>query len=135
MHNENVCYKLNFRVSTKMKLVNSTVRNIPPGMSLVFVFSTYLCNPNPNPTQVKMKPKPWHKRWERFELQGMDMSEVLPQERIEEGKTWWKPEYQRLDLLHLYRPSSHSNEDRIKIKAEFDKHVQNLKRVKKSSAS
>ncbi|XP_063954439.1 large ribosomal subunit protein bL19m-like [Lytechinus pictus] len=87
-----------------------------------------------NDVKVKMKPKPWHKRWERYGFQGIDMTEVLSEERIEEGKKWWTPDYEKMDLLNLYRSSSHSNKERAMIKEEFERHVQSLKRKKKSSA-
>eukprot|EP00057_Strongylocentrotus_purpuratus_P034283 XP_794604.4 PREDICTED: 39S ribosomal protein L19, mitochondrial [Strongylocentrotus purpuratus] len=89
-----------------------------------------------NDVKVKMKPKPWHMRWERFGFQGIDMTEVLSEEKIEEGKTWERPEYKKMDLINLYKSSSHGNEERARIAEEFEKHVQGLRRrVKKKSSA
>ena len=52
--------------------------------------------------QVKLKPRPWYKRWERAELQGVDFSNVK-EELVEQGKTWWLPDYKRMDLLQQWK--------------------------------
>ncbi|XP_071478732.1 large ribosomal subunit protein bL19m-like [Diadema antillarum] len=88
-----------------------------------------------NDIRVKMKPRPWHKRWERFDLQGADLSDVLSPERLEEGKMWNVPQYKKMDLLNIYPMSSHSREDRSKVKQEFERHVEELKRKKKQRGS
>ncbi|XP_071801258.1 large ribosomal subunit protein bL19m-like [Asterias amurensis] len=55
-----------------------------------------------NDIKVKLKPRPWYKRWERAELQGVDFSNVK-EELVAQGKTWWLPDYKRMDLLQQWK--------------------------------
>ncbi|XP_072018788.1 large ribosomal subunit protein bL19m-like [Amphiura filiformis] len=54
-----------------------------------------------NDIKVKMKPKPWYMKWERKELQGIDFS-ILPEEKLEHAKKWWKPEHTKMDILQRW---------------------------------
>lgn len=75
--------------------------------------------------QVKLGPRPWHERWERFELKGVQDLE-LPERFYERAKQVSKP-WEKYDLMKTYRESINEDETE-EIMAES---YQGLKAVEK----
>ena len=78
-----------------------------------------------------MKPKPWYMRWERKELKGIDLS-ILPEEKLEDAKRWWKPEWKNMDILRRWElPDDY----RRQIEWEVTQHEREKRRAREAMES
>lgn len=80
--------------------------------------------------KVKMKPRPWHRRWERYELKGLDVSGVS-QSRMATVQDHILPEYKKMDLLMMYPRYDITEKDRMRIEREWEVHQNELERTAK----
>lgn len=80
-----------------------------------------------NDNKVKMKPKPWHRRWERYELKGLDLSEV-DEEKMEVAEKHFLPEYKKMDLLMMYPKYPLTEKERMRIEREWEVHENELRK-------
>lgn len=83
--------------------------------------------------KVKMKPRPWHRRWERYELKGLDVSGVS-QSRMATVQDHILPEYKKMDLLMMYPRYDITEKDRMRIEREWEVHQNELERTAKKGS-
>ncbi|PIK36393.1 putative 39S ribosomal protein L19, mitochondrial [Apostichopus japonicus] len=86
-----------------------------------------------NDIVVKMKPRPWHRRWERYELKGLDVSGVS-QSRMATVQDHILPEYKKMDLLMMYPRYDITEKERMRIEREWEVHQNELERTAKKGS-
>lgn len=72
-----------------------------------------------NPLKVKLKPRPWHCRWERFDLQGVEKFE-LKEKLFIQARKLARP-WEKYDLMKQYRHCI-PEEDQKEIWEDVDRH-------------
>ena len=77
--------------------------------------------------QVKMGPRPWHERWERADLQGVE-DLGLPERFYERARKVAKP-WEKHDLMKQYREQINEPETE-QIMAEVHENITELARKK-----
>lgn len=76
---------------------------------------------------MKLKPRPWHEKWERRELKGVqDLG--LPEKLYIRAAELAKP-YEKYDLMKQYRKLI-PEEEQLKIMEEVAEHHQEVSKVK-----
>jgi len=55
-----------------------------------------------NDIKIKLNPRPWLEKWERQELKGADLQDLLSRKRIRKAKAAAKP-WEKYDLMKKYR--------------------------------
>ncbi|CAL4083070.1 unnamed protein product, partial [Meganyctiphanes norvegica] len=107
-------------------------------------YSTFPLDMDPEPLQegatvpinqlkVKLKPRPWHSRWERFNLQGVQDLE-LPTKFIERAKTFEKP-WEKYDLMKDYRETISEEEQRdifLEVSSSYPQMEAARRRIKRT---
>merc|ERR1712179_7020 len=86
-----------------------------------------------NPLKVKLKPRPWHSRWERFNLQGVEKIE-LPTKFFERAKRFEKP-WEKYDLMKDYRATISEEEQRdifVEVSPSYPHMEAARRRIKRS---
>lgn len=84
-----------------------------------------------NPLKVKLKPRPWHDRWERKDLKGVESIDV-PERLIKRAAELATP-WEKYDLMKQYRatiPEEEQKEIFSEIQSELHKLELNRKRIK-----
>ena len=78
-------------------------------------------------SQVKLGPRPWHERWERRELQGVEPLESLVTEKMLKKAELRAEPWEKYDLMKQYRREVNP-EDTDKIMGEVHEEMKNIEK-------
>ena len=80
-----------------------------------------------NTIRVKLNPRPWHQRWERCDLKGVEPFEVSQKLRDKAEKV--KKPWEKFDLMKQYRETINDNESGDIMKEVYSKKVHEKSRT------
>ncbi|XP_049776254.1 39S ribosomal protein L19, mitochondrial isoform X2 [Schistocerca cancellata] len=86
-----------------------------------------------NPLKVKLKPRPWHDRWERKDLKGVESLDI-PEKHIKRAAELATP-WEKYDLMKQYRATIPEEEQReifSEIQSELHKLEISRRRIKRT---